>query len=108
MAIAHAVKRGAKVELILTDKILDILFKEHYDLLKEVENTGRLGLFKIDRDVRVAFTVTDKLISLGLFGQDGTYDMLSDLFCYGEKAKKWGMELFEYYRNLSEPVAFKP
>jgi len=71
LAIAHAVKRGAKVELILTDKILDILFKEHYDLLKEVENTGRLGLFKIDRDVRVAFTVTDKLISLGLFGQDG-------------------------------------
>jgi len=33
--------------------------------------------------------------------------MLSDLFCYGEKAKNWGMELFEYYRNLSAPVAIK-
>jgi predicted transcriptional regulator len=106
-AIAHAVKNGAKVELILTPKILDIVFNEHYNLLKEVKSSGQFRLFKIDRDVKVAFTVTDKLISLGLFGQDGTYDMLSDLFCYGEKAKKWGMELFEYYRNLSQPVAIR-
>jgi predicted transcriptional regulator len=101
------VRNGAKVELILTPKILDIVYREHYHLLSEVKSSGHFKLYKIDGDVKVAFTVTDKLISLGLFGQDGTYDMLSDLFCYGEKAKNWGMELFEYYKNLSEPVAIK-
>lgn len=106
-AIAHAVRNGAKVELILTHKILDIVYREHSHLLNEVQNSSQFKLYKIDRDVKVAFMVTDKLISLGLFGSDGTYDMLSDLFCYGEKAKNWGMELFEYYRNLSAPVAIK-
>lgn len=103
-AIAEAVRNGARAELILTDKILNIVFKEHYLLLKEAKNFKEFKLYKIKGDVKVAFTVTDKLISLGLFGQDGIYDMTSDLFCYGEKAKTWGMELFEYYRNLSVPV----
>jgi predicted transcriptional regulator len=106
-AIAEAVRNGARAELILTDKILDILFREHYLLLKEAENFNEFKLDKIKGDVKVAFVVTDKLISLGLFGQDGTYDVTSDLFCHGEKAKNWGMELFEYYRNLSELEAIK-
>jgi predicted transcriptional regulator len=106
-AIAYAVRNGAKVELILTSKILDIIYKEHSHLLNEVKSFSKFKLYKIEGDVKVAFTVTDRLISLGLFGQDGTYDMLSDLFCYGEKAKSWGMELFEHYRSLAKPVSFK-
>jgi len=99
--IAEVVENGADVELILTAPVLKIVVSENRDMLSKLLNHENFKLYRIDRDVRVAFTVTDSLLNLGLFRHDGSYDLGSDLICKGEGAVKWGRLLFEYYRNAS-------
>jgi len=106
-AIAAAVKDGAKAELILTDKIIDIVIKEHSSILKELLSYENFKLYAINDDVKLAFTVTDRLLSLGLFRKDGGYDITCDLNCIGEQSRLWGLKLFEYYLHKSRTVSLK-
>jgi len=103
-AIAFPVENGAKADLILTDSILKIVSKEHGDLLKKLLDTKDFHLYKIKRDLKIAFTVTDVNLYLGLFRLDGTYDIGQDLYCTGNEAVEWGLDLFKHFRDLSEPV----
>jgi predicted transcriptional regulator len=83
---------------------MKIVLKDHYIILKNLLEYKDFKLYKINHEVKVAFTVTDSLISLGLFGLDGVYDMVEDLICTGKKAQEWGMELFNYYLDKSTRV----
>lgn len=103
-AIAGAIKRGIRVDLILSDKILEIAAKSHMDLGKELLKHDNFRLYSIDMEVKVAFTVTDAILSLGLFRLNGDYDVGNDLICRGDGAMKWGMELFNYYLSISKQV----
>jgi predicted transcriptional regulator len=103
-AIAMAVENGAKVNLILTKTILDIVIEDYRDLLNMLLKKENFKLYSIDKDVKMAFTVTDSYLSLGLFRIDGGYDVGADLNCFGGTAIEWGMELFEYYLKISELI----
>ena len=103
-AIGNAVENGARVELILTDRVINIISEEHHDQLKGLMASSNFKLYRLDEDVKVAFTVTDSVFSLGLFGLTGVYDMASDLICVGDEAIKWGMQLFGVYKNRSKLV----
>lgn len=103
-AIFVAVTNGAKVNLILTKTILDIVIKEHLDLLKALSEYDNFKLYRIDKDIRTAFTVTDSYLSLGLFRIDGGYDVGNDLNSFGDEARQWGLELFRYYLDMSELI----
>jgi predicted transcriptional regulator len=85
----------------LTTDILKIIYKDHRDLVRELLSHENFVLYHIDESVTTAFTVTDSLLNLGLFRIDGGYDLASDLICMGEDAIKWGMELFDFYREKS-------
>ncbi|TSA49048.1 DUF1724 domain-containing protein [archaeon] len=102
--ITACVENGIDVELVLTDSIIDLAYSDYYkgaDGLLEFEN---FRLYKIKADVKVAFTVSDEHLYMGLFRQEGGYDLGNDLFCTGKAATRWGMELYEFYRNMSELV----
>ncbi len=103
-AISIAVGNGAKVSLVLTKTILENIIREHNDMLQHLLRCGNFKLYRIDNDIKVAFTVTDNILSFGLFRLDGRYDISSDLNCKGLEARKWGMELFAYYLSMSEHV----
>lgn len=103
-AIAKAIKRGVHVDLILTDKILEIVAKDYTDLGKELLKHDNFQLYSTDAEVKEAFTVTDTLLSLGLFRLNGDYDVGNDLICKGDRARRWGMELFNHYLNISRRV----
>jgi predicted transcriptional regulator len=103
-AISIAVENGAKVFLVLTKTILENIIREHNDMLQHLLRCGNFKLYRIDNDIKVAFTVTDNILSFGLFRLDGRYDISSDLNCKGLEARKWGMELFAYYLSMSEHV----
>jgi len=103
-AISIAVGNGAKVSLVLTNTIFENIVREHDDVLQYLLNCGNFKLYRIDNDIKVAFTVTDNILSFGLFRLDGRYDISSDLNCKGLEARKWGMELFAYYLSMSEQV----
>lgn len=103
-AIVFAVEKGSQVDLIVTNKVLNRIIKENNDVLQWLLNSNRFRLYSIEDGITVAFTVTDRILSLGLFQQDGRYDVSSDLNCKGEKALLWGRELFDYYLSRSKPV----
>lgn len=103
-AVATAVMNGAEVDLILTKPIVEIVIKEHNKLIEQLLEVDSFRLYKIDTDVTAAFTVTDSLLSLGLFRTDGVYDVGKDLNCFGDAAIEWGQELFDYYLNRSNRV----
>jgi len=94
-------EKNVDVELILTEEILEGIDKE---ILERIfaDKSSKLKLYMMKEDVKVAFTVTDYLLSLGLFNIDGTYDWNKDLISYNRKAIEWGRELFEWYCKHAE------
>jgi predicted transcriptional regulator len=103
-AIASTVENGAQVDLVLTDSILKIVLGENRNALEYLIGCDNFRLHRINDGIKVAFTVTDVHLYLGLYMLDGSYDLGRDLFCTGEGATKWGLELFDYYFSFSEPV----
>jgi predicted transcriptional regulator len=99
--ILAALKRGAKVSLILTRSVIS---KIDPDALRAALAYENFQLYGIEDGVKVAFTVTDKLVSLALFRPDGSYDPQQDLICEGPEPVKWGKELFEHYLKQARPV----
>ena len=100
-AIIKAVENGANVNLILTENIIKEVNKQNNKEINKLLLEDNFKLYSLSGDVKVAFTVIDSLLSLGLFRTDGRYDLGNDLVCIGPSAKSWGMELFEYYRRNS-------
>lgn len=94
------------VELILTNDIIQKITEGiDADNLKQLKNSmaqGNVKLWVINNDVRIAFTITDKYLSLGLFHEHGDYDNTKDLISDDHDAVAWGNKLFEYYRNQSK------
>lgn len=99
------INNGANVELVLTARVLSMILEDHYNTINEF--LSRYELFKlyiISDDLKVAFTVTDRFLSLGLYRLDGTYDAGNDLICIGKDAIAWGFDLFEYYKTCAVKI----
>ena len=103
-AIADPVKRGATVELILTRQVLDATIRSHEVLLNELLEHPNFHLYSIDEPVKVAFTVTESLLNLGLYRLDGSYDVGRDLVCVSDRAVEWGLSLFDHFKLRSEII----
>ncbi|HML05281.1 MAG TPA: transcriptional regulator FilR1 domain-containing protein [Methanobacterium sp.] len=98
------IENGVKVELILTDEVLKrtLNSQEHgIEDMKKLLSTGNLTIWKI-KDAKVAFTVTDKLMTLGLFLSNGMYDSNRLLVSDHNDSLAWANKLFEYYRQKAE------
>jgi len=93
------------IELITTTAVYEKLVElSSPEAVEKVQNLPNVRLYIIDENPRVAFTVTDNFLSLGLFLPDGTYDMTNDLISTSERAKNWGLELFEHYKRKARRV----
>ncbi|WP_297535531.1 winged helix-turn-helix domain-containing protein [Thermococcus sp.] len=100
-----ALEKGVDIEIITTPKVYEKLIEmsepEVVGLVKEAPN---VRLYIIEENPKVAFTVTNNFLSLGLFFPNGTYDMTSDIIATTERAKRWGIELFEHYKKNAKRV----
>lgn len=103
-AIDTAVKNGAHVELVLTAPIVEIVVRDYREILENLLKKENFELYRLDADVRAAFTVIDSSLSLGLFRLDGGYDIGQDLICTGPGAREWGMRLFMHHKKRAERV----
>ncbi|MDD3492745.1 MAG: winged helix-turn-helix domain-containing protein [Candidatus Thermoplasmatota archaeon] len=103
--IQKLLKRGADVQLVITGEVLGELKNKDRTGLRQTLGDSHLGMWVIDEPVRVAFTVTESMLSLGLFGMDGVYDVSHDLVSKHQGAINWGRELFEHYRSRARPLA---
>ncbi|MBC7080905.1 MAG: winged helix-turn-helix domain-containing protein [Thermoplasmatales archaeon] len=106
--VKKLLNKGAKIRLVISKNIADKVFEAYKkeadeELRKKVEE-GNLKIWLID-DVKIAMTVTESFVSIGLFNLDGTYDFSQDLVSYDEEAIEWGRELFEYYKSRAKEVS---
>jgi len=104
-AIATPVRSGANVEIILTKQVLDTTLKIHEVLLRDLLKFQNFNLYVIEEPVKVAFTVTESFLNLGLYRLDGSYDVGRDLVCTSGSAVEWGVSLFEHFRMRSKRVS---
>jgi predicted transcriptional regulator len=105
-SIQKRVENGADVELIFTSDVLTkLLSTVDPECLPDLENyisRDNLKIWQIDNEVKIAFTVTDKFLSLGLFSSTGEYDSTKDLVSDDPDALAWGNRLFDYYKAKSK------
>ncbi len=96
------IEKNINTQVILTDAVLkksiEALGKENFDTLISNYN---FDLLVTNENLKVAFTVTDGFLSLGLFTNNGIYDPTHDLIATDTKAIQWGIELFDYYRETA-------
>ena len=93
------------IEVITTTGVYEKLIEvSPPEAVERVQNLPNVRLYVIEEELRVAFTVTDNFLSLGLFFPDGTYDMMTDLISTSERARNWGLELFEHYKRRAKRV----
>ncbi len=97
----------AAVRLVLTRPVLELACRRYSEVLQHVEGMPNFSLRVIDEDVKVAFTVTENILSLGFFRLDGTYDYNTDLVSEDAAAIEWGNMLFEYYWQQSTDVTLQ-
>lgn len=97
------VEKNINTQIILTDsvfkKLTDAMTLEN---IKSLIYEHPLEIFLTEENVKVAFTVTDSFLSVGLFGKNGVYDITQDLIGTDESAIHWGNELFDYYRDRAK------
>jgi predicted transcriptional regulator len=100
--------KGVDTYLVMTNEVLEsvlgALDEKHREKLRDTLRKDNFGLWVTDTNVKVAFTVTDSILSLGLFSNNGTYDPNVDLVSHNKEAINWGRELFEYYRKEAKRV----
>lgn len=101
-------EKGVNVELILTEYVLRKSIESHdpenLEHLKRLISKNQLKMWEIKEDIKVALTVTDKAMTLGLVTIDGIYDATKLLLSNHDDALQWGDRLFEYYLKRAQKV----
>ncbi len=92
------------IALILTKNVFEKVKKDHGDNLQRFLDCNNASLYVLDEDIKLAFVVTNKFLSLSLFFKNGTFDAHRDLISFDKSALKWGEELFKYYEERSEEI----
>jgi predicted transcriptional regulator len=100
---ATCAKNGAKVDLILDEKVYNRLkndFKDTYGSL--LENNVSLYIYR-GKIKPSSFIISDEFMMLKLFGKEGQFDHRK-IMSFNKSAIEWGNELADYYIGLSEKV----
>ena len=78
----------------MTPAVYSAMLKECSDLLKRLLQSDNFHLYMLKKEIKIALTVTDSLISLGLYRLDDGYDLVNELFCEKETSHAWGNGTF--------------
>jgi len=96
-AFQRLLGEGATVDLILTRGVLDkTLGLADTEQIIDYIMRDKLRVF-LTEELKIALTVTENGLSMGLFKTDGEYDYTRDLVSSSPEAIKWGEELFRHH-----------
>jgi len=97
--------KGATVELILTSQVFEkITAVAESELIEKYLAEEKLKIFLIDEELRLALTVTNNVLSLGLFNLDREYDYNIDLTSSSREALRWGEDLFRHHQKNAKLI----
>jgi predicted transcriptional regulator len=89
-------KKGVEISLVLTDSVFARIEKKYGDPLNEGLQYPNATLYVTVENTRLAFIVTDRYFSTGMFFQDGRFDTKLDLTSFDASALAWGEDLFRH------------
>jgi predicted transcriptional regulator len=99
------VERKVDMEFVVTPNVFNTLCQKKYkQRLLNIIGKENFTLYLFSREVKLAFTVTDFMLSFALYLEDGLFDNATNLISYEKEAINWGRELFEYYKSKAKPV----
>jgi len=106
-SLSERIMEGIPVELVVNPDAAEKLGHEPYGTpIKKLLSYPNFKIWVTRIPLRVGLTVTDKCISLGLYKKDGKiYDSSSDIISMQPEAIKWGEDLFQYFKNHSDPFS---
>ncbi|MBM4241527.1 MAG: winged helix-turn-helix domain-containing protein [Euryarchaeota archaeon] len=97
--------RDIDIQLILTREVLDkTIESSDKESMKKAILKKNPKFWEWNEDLKLAFTVTDNFVSLGLFLDDGTFDANRDLVGTSKEAIYWGNRLFNHYLEQAEEI----
>jgi predicted transcriptional regulator len=106
----HVLNSGGTMELVVTNEVFNKTFESAIttrdgELFQKYLTDGQLKIYIID-DLKIALTVTEGILSLGLFNLNGEYDYTTDLVSTNPKALSLGEDIFRMYLQKAERVKF--
>jgi predicted transcriptional regulator len=101
---------GGTIELVVTNEVFNKTFESAIttrdgELFQQFLVDGKLKIHLLD-ELKIALTVTESILSLGLFHSNGEYDYTTDLISTDPRALRFGEEIFIEYRKRGERVKF--
>lgn len=97
-------EKGIEVTLCITQNVAERLFLSYRDETKKLFKVNKTKLFILRKPAPIpSIIVTDRILALKLFEKDGK---LRDriVLCFGERALRWGKDLFRYCVETAEPL----
>lgn len=99
-------RKGIEISLVLSEAVY-LRFHEDFQTEGEeflkMENTKLFILKSKGIEIPAVVASTDKVMVLGLFNENGRFDR-QYIVSPNQRAIKWGEDLFEYYKNMSQEV----
>lgn len=92
------------VSIVLTENIFGKVEDKNHKELEQFLDHKNASLYVIE-DARLAFAVTDSIISISLCSKSGKFDALTNLISARPSAIKWGEDLFEHYKQNSRKIS---
>ena len=102
-------RKGIEISLILSEAVylrLEEDFKKEGKEFLKMENTSLFILDKKRIEIPAVIASTDRIMTLGLFNENGRFDR-QYIISFERGAIKWGEELFKYYRDMSREIKSK-
>jgi len=90
---------------VLNKTLEKAVSNEDSALFEKYLKNQRLQIYVQD-DLKIALTVTEDTLSMGLFYPNGQYDYNTDLISFHPQALQWGDELFQEYLKGSKKINF--
>ncbi len=101
-------RHGKIISLVLTEDVLRHVIEEYGEKIAEefFECCRNCKVFICREIVGLSFTVTNRFLTLALFGRDGRYRGNQVLWSYEKSAVEWALGLFDYYVQVSEQLRY--
>lgn len=92
---------GVPISVVLDRETYRKVKGEYPEMAARIKSCDRFEIYVADCEVRTPFILTDTYLYFSLFYKNGKFDMNSNLVSQDEAAKRWGLDLFNYYKARS-------
>ena len=100
-------EKGVDISIVVTKDVFEKLQTRYRKEVREYLSFENASLLLCNEKIKVAFTASDKFLSMRLFLKDGNYDFYKNIINYEKPALKWGEDLFSYYEGRSKKIGLK-